>query len=387
MHSVIYRVAAGITGLLLATVVPASAAGTTGGAAAGITGWRVIKIFSQAESSGIGVTATSASDAWSIWWNEASTGPAAFVERYDGSAWRQVPVPESLINDVLDTLSVGASTATNVWDFWGSVPDGTGAIRWNGHTWRSVQLPGFVIRVSPDPADNPNAQAVVFGPNTVWVFSIGSATEFTPDHFAARYNGRNWTKVALPATPVWISALAPNDIWGLGPAAGGRHPEVLMHYNGTRWGTTPPVPGVKLASGDVGYVNELTATGPRDAWLQQGVLLRSGNNGAPLYLLHWNGTRWAKIKFGVRVSQVDDAAQDGHGGLWLIDQGPAPARHWYIDHLNAGHWTRYAVPAVRGMTLEDLSSITLIPGTRSMLVTGDLSKGHGNYGLVLKFGP
>jgi len=185
MHSVIYRVAAGITGLLLATVVPASAAGTTGGAAAGITGWRVIKIFSQAESSGIGVTATSASDAWSIWWNEAATGPAAFVERYDGSAWRQVPVPESLINDILDTLSVGASTASNVWDFWGSVPDGTGAIRWNGHTWRSVQLPGFVIRVSPDPADDPNAQAVVFGPNAAWVFSVGSATESTPDHFAA----------------------------------------------------------------------------------------------------------------------------------------------------------------------------------------------------------
>lgn len=35
---------------------------------------------------------------------------------------------------------------------------------------------------------------------------------------------------------------------------------------------------------------------------------------------------------------------------------------------------------------KDLSSITLIPGTRSMLVTGDLSNGHGNYGLVLKFG-
>jgi hypothetical protein len=267
------------------------------------------------------------------------------------------------------------------------VPDGTGAIRWNGHTWQSVQLPAFVIRVYPDPSDDPDAQAVAFGPDAVWVFSVGTETATTPDHLAARYNGHKWIQVPLPATPVWTSAPASNDIWGLGPAAGGRHPEVLMHFNGTRWTTTPPVPAAKLPAGDTGYVGDLTATGPRDAWLQQGVLLRSGDIGAPLYLLHWNGTRWAEVKFGVGVSQVDDVAQDGHGGLWLIDRGLAPAQHWYIDHLSAGHWTRYAVPAVRGMTLQDLSDITGIPGTRSMLVTGDLSKGHGNYGLVLKFGP
>jgi hypothetical protein len=387
MRSVIYRVAAGITGLALATVVCVSAAGTTGRAAAGTPGWRVIKIFSQAESSGTGLVATSASDAWSIWWNEAATGPAALVERYNGRTWRQVPVQESMINDILDTLSVAASSASNVWDFWGSVPDGTGAIRWNGHTWRSVPLPLYAIRVSPDPAGEPNAQAVIFGSDDVWVFSTGPATRSTPDHFASRFNGRKWMQVLLPATPVWISALASNDIWGLGPAAGGRHPEVLMHFNGARWTTTPPVPGVKLPAGDIGYLNDLTATSPRDAWLQQGVVLSAGNLGAPLYLLHWNGTRWAKVKFGIRVSQVDYTAQDGHGGLWLIDQGPAPARHWYIDQLSAGHWTRHAVPAVPGMTLQDLSGITLVPGTRSMLVTGDLSKGHGHYGLVLKFGP
>jgi hypothetical protein len=386
MRSVIYRVAAGMAGLLLATVGVASAAGATG-SAAGTSGWRVIKIFGQAESSGTGLVATSASDAWSIWWNQAATGQAAFVERYNGRTWRQVPVPESLVNDILDTLSVAASSAANVWDFWGSVPDGTGAIRWNGHAWRSVPLPWYAIRVSPDPAEEPNAQAVIFSSDNVWVFSVGPATRSAPDHFAAHFNGRKWTQVPLPATPVWISALAPNDIWGLGPAAGGRHPEVLMHYNGTRWATTPAVPGVKLPPADSGFVNDLTATGRRDAWLQQGVILPSGNLGVPPYLLHWNGTRWAKVKFGVRVSQVDYTAQDGHGGLWLIDQGPAPAQHWYIDHLSAGHWTRYAVPAVSGMTLQDLSGITLLPGTRSMLVTGDLSKGHGKYGLVLKFGP
>lgn len=99
---------------------------------------------------------------------------------------------------------------------------------------------------------------------------------------------------------------------------------------------------------------------------------------------------WAKVGFGAPVSQVYDMAQDGHGGLWLIDQGPAPAHHWYLDHLNAGHWTRYAVPAVRGMSLRDLSGITWIPGTRSMWATGDLAgppNGRGSSGLVLKFTP
>lgn len=142
-----------------------------------------------------------------------------------------------------------------------------------------------------------------------------------------------------------------------------------MHWNGTHWTTTAPLPAVKLPSGALGFAGDLTATGPRSAWLEQQVLLRSGASES-VYLLHWNGTRWAKITFGVPVSQVDLMAQDGHGGHWLIDHGPAPARHWFLDHLNAGHWTRYAVPAVRGMSLQDLSGITWIPGTRWMWATG-----------------
>lgn len=384
MRNMIRGLAAGITGLLLASAVPASAAGTSAAAAA--PGWRVIKVFSQAESSGIPAVATSGSDAWTIWWNQAATGQAAFVERWNGSAWQRVAVPSSLIDDVIDTLSVGASTASNVWLLWGSIPGGTGAIRWNGSVWRTVNLPGYAIRTSPDPAGDPNAQSVVFGPDDVWVFSVGAQSRTAPDHFAARFNGHKWVRVTPPATPVWISALSGNDIWGMGPAAGGSHPEVLMHFNGTRWTVTPPVPTVKLASGAFRFLENLTATGPRNAWLEEGAILRSGNTES-LSLLHWNGAGWVKVKFGVSVSQADDMAQDGHGGLWLIDQGPMPAQHWFIDHLNGGHWARYGAPAVPGMTLQDLSGITSIPGTRSMWVTGDLSKGHASSGLVLKFGP
>jgi hypothetical protein len=397
MRNVIRRAAAATAGLLLAaavlaTTVPVGAAGAVGIAAAPTVpapGWRVSMVFSGAQNM-TSVVATSASDAWSSWWIPGPAGPAPFVERWNGSAWRQVPVPSGLTDLIIDPLAVGASSASDLWEFIGSIAGPPpAALRWNGRTWRLQQLPGWVIRASPDPAGDLNAQTAVFGPGDVWVFSTGVEGTNNPDHFAARYNGRAWVKVPLPAVSQWISALAPNDIWGKGAAAAGRHPDILMHWNGKRWTTTPPLPAVQLPPGAIAFADDLTATGPRDAWLDRGILPRSGNNEA-LYLLHWNGTRWAHVRFGFPVSQVDFMAQDGHGGLWLADQGPAPARHWYLDHLSFGRWTRYAVPAVQGTTLQDLSGIAWIPGTRSMWATGDLAgppKGHGSLGLVLKFGP
>lgn len=216
MRTMIFRVAAGMAGLLLATALPASAAPASAAlspaGAAGSAGWRVSTVFSGVLSM-TSIVATSGSDAWSGWANAGPTGAPAVVEHWNGSAWRPVPVPSGLVDHVIDPLAVGASSARDMWVFSGTIADPPPvALRWNGTAWRLQQLPRWVIRVSPDPADEFNAQTAVFGPGNVWVFSIGDNGTGRPDHLAARYNGRAWIKVPLPAVPDEVSALAPNDI-------------------------------------------------------------------------------------------------------------------------------------------------------------------------------
>jgi hypothetical protein len=370
MRNLIFRVAAGTAGLVLATTLSASAAGTPG--------WRVSKTFGPAQGVwSAAFAATSASDSWSTW---NAYPNFSLVEHWTGSAWRQVRVPSNLAR-YANALAIGASSASNVWLF-----NHANVLRWNGSAWRLQQIPPWVVRLNR--AGDYTARPAVFSPRSVWVFSVGTDSSGNPDHFAARYNGHTWTRVTLPAIPGEISVLAPNDIWVHGLTPGNRHADVLMRWDSNRW-TTVTVPAVKPPPGAVEFVTGLTATGPRDAWLVRGI--EQGSAGAQsLYLMHWNGTRWAQVRFTFPTSLVNAMAQDGHGGVWTVDNGPAPGYHWYLDHLNAGHWTRYTVPAVPGRSLLDLTGITWIPGTRSLWAAGNLAgppNGNGISGLLLKFGP
>ncbi len=107
-----------------------------------------------------------------------------------------------------------------------------------------------------------NATTADFGASDLWVFSSGN--EKTP--FAARYRDGHWSKVILPAFAVQVSAVAPHDIW---------------------------------------------ATGSRS----------TSPNGV---LMHWNGRTWTRVHFRVKTTFVNDAAQDGHGGIWIVSNGPKP---------------------------------------------------------------
>jgi hypothetical protein len=149
-----------------------------------------------------------------------------------------------------------------------------------------------------------------------------------------------------------------------------------------------PIPKVTPPRGAVEFSADLAATGPADAWLDR--VIEQGSAGAQtLYLLHWNGRSWAQVKLGFPTSFVDFMTQDGHGGVWMVANGPARAFRWFTYHLNAGHWTRYAVPVAKGLSLLDLTGISWIPGTRSLWATGNMTgppNGNAIYGAILKYG-
>ncbi len=81
------------------------------------------------------VAAVSATDAWAVGYDQNSGSSAAFVERWNGSAWNVVPAP------ALTSLSSVAARSGN--DVWVTGTDANGApaaAHWNGSGWSVTPL-------------------------------------------------------------------------------------------------------------------------------------------------------------------------------------------------------------------------------------------------------
>lgn len=191
----------------------------------------------------------------------------------------------------------------------------------------------------------------------------------------------------MPGSPDEVSALSPDDIWVLGAtpasAATNNPRTILMHWDGTRWSTVT-APTVTVRGDVVVDDQDLTATGPHDAWLVREIQ-ESNSDGQPVItaavLLHWDGASWSKFAIPVPPQTgVSAMAQDGAGGLWLAAAAPAPAYTQTFYHYTGGHWARVAVPGtqatVHGSTRVTVAGLAWMPGTRRLWAFGDMLAGH-----------
>jgi hypothetical protein len=350
---------------------------------AATSGWHVITTVGSLPgvTSAGDLAVTGRTNAWSTWdmcspcagQNQAT---AVQVDRWNGSAWRQVPIPQRLGNYGTDSVGLGASSSRDAWLFDTSPLLGK-ALHWNGNRWAVRDIPRWVVRgnlsgtVALTIAD--------FGRAGMWVFSEGQESFSRLVPFAARYQHGRWAKARLPGIPIQVSAVSPTDIWALAdPASLPRNPHpFLMHWNGKRWSTTAiPAPS-KIPPKSVEFVRDLVAAGPNDVWLQRDI--ETGTQGArTLYLLHWNGKAWHRLPLRKPTSGVVEMARDGHGGLWLVTNGPGPAFRWFFDHMNGGRWTRTLVPGTAKTTVQEVTRLAWIPGTRSEWAAGGLLPVNSN---------
>jgi hypothetical protein len=371
--------------LTLSTCLPAGAAAvpTTPSPA---TGWNVATTIGPAE--GVWTENLSASgpdDAWSTWnaCTSCSSPPVnvSYVEHWDGSAWAQVPVPGSLAKYAANPLAVSSSSASNAWLF-----DPGKTLRWNGTAWALHSQPAWVVHSNLGGEYDVTAQ--VFSPTSAWVFSLGVDSFTSPDHYAATWNGHAWSKVIMPGVPDWVSVVSADDIWALGPtpatALKNKPTDVLMHWDGTSWSSTA-LPKVTIPKGTTEGPGGLAADSATQAWVPW--YITKGTAGAkPAYLLELNGTTWSKVSIKYPTISFNAIAQDGHGGLWMAADGPAPDFTSYFYHLNGTSWTKEAVPAAAGMGLLEISGLTWVPGTQSMWAPADMTEGNNIYGAILGYG-
>ena len=360
-------------------------------------GWRVTKVIGPVAGATYvaDFVATGRRNAWSTWGTCNPCGGASpkqtfAVERWNGRAWRGVPLsPAQETKETTFSVAFGASSSSNAWVFNG-LQDHTTALQWNGRTWESRPIPAWVVRnnLSGDYA----VSAEVFSPKSMWVFSSGVDSFTKPEHFAARYSGGKWTKVQLPGVPLGVSAASQDDLLvsGVTPSSAlKRNPVgILMRWNGHRWSTLS-LPTVRGSAASHEYVTDITAVSPHSVWAQR---YYSGSPGTPrtLYLLHWNGTGWRRVNIRYANSSVDSLVPDGHGGLWMIANGPPPAYRWYFYHYNGGRWSRTAVRSAAGTSLQEVTQLALVPGTRSVLAAGGVIVPHradGIRGAIWQYGP
>jgi hypothetical protein len=366
------------------------AAGPGQAQAARTPGWRVIKtIGPDAGATGVnGFLAAGAKVAWSTWSTCNPCGGSKpvetfLVQRWNGKSWRTVPMPKALeAKESEFAVGLAASSSTNAWLFnW--FQDSTKALRWTGRSWHVVTIPSWVVRGNL--SGDVSLAAYAFAPSSAWVFSFGVDSFTKPETFAARYADGKWTKSGLPGVPVDADAVAANDIWVLGVTAksalGSHQVQILMHWNGRRWSTVTVVPGVaKLPAGTTEAVVDLAANSADNVWLQRD--LATTSSVYTMDLLHWTGKKWQRVAIKYAKSFIDDMTTDGHGGLWMIANGPAPKYAWYFYHYGSGHWSRVGIPSARGTTLQGASRLVNVPGTTTMLAAGQVELPHRAEGLL-----
>lgn len=363
-----------------AAAVTILASGGQAGAAAPHPGWRIVATVGATSHNERpeALTATGPKDAFSAWTcNSCSTfnRNLDFVLHWDGRRWRSIGLPVPLTYPRFVT-SVSASSASNLW----AVTDQGRVGIWNGRRWTVKVPPAWVLRATRE--GDPDGQAAVLAPGNAWVFSGGAISEPT---LAAHFVRGAWRKAWLPVAPYAVSQVSSRDLWVLGDTrkslTTGKPVIAVAHWNGSAWHALA-LPKVRVPSGGgTGY--SLAAVAPRDIWLAREVGNSLGHT-VSTALLHWTG-RWRVIKVPFSTYSFESVSQDGHGGVWMLADRVLPSFHQDLYHYGSGRWVRQVVPARAGVPVS-ATTLTWIPGTRSLWAIGDLRNGSGSTGAILRDG-
>ena len=151
---------------------------------------------------------------------------------------------------------------------------------------------GWRLVPSPRVSDAQLADVQALRPNLVWaagsgITSVGRPTRILVEH----WDGHRWRARRLPQTGFvnGLSASSNRDIWLVGQ--GSDFTPLILHYDGVGW-TQLPSP---LPAGEQGWLHDVLALGPRDAWAvgSDGHTLPDGY--ARALILHWDGSRWSSV--------------------------------------------------------------------------------------------
>jgi hypothetical protein len=354
------RTAMAVAGSVLALGGGTFAAGSARAlsASAGATGWRVNQTVSIRGKSVLlnDIDAIGPADAWVT--GQVSTNDGSnlglLLEHWNGSSWARVALPARDAArfrgpDQIYSF-VAASSRRDVW----VIGDSGEYLQLRGGAWAagSVPLPRKNLVVLD--------QAAAFSPADVWVFgtqAVGPVSRLDFRPYAARFNGKRWTRVTLPGTgPAVVSALAADDMWAVTgaviPGTGLTATPRVLHWNGRSWRALPAQPRLPGHA----TLSTVLAQAHGTAWVGGSLPNRKG--GTSELAWEWNGRSWAAADPPGAPSTADyyltGLVPGGTGGLWgigtsLLSSSPGATRIWdYAD----GTWSVPGQVSQRWLFLE-----------------------------------
>jgi hypothetical protein len=325
--------------LILAAAVPSSAA----------VAWEIVRSANKGPSWIYGMGTSPSGEVWAVG-NYYEHGFEPLVERWDGTSWTVVEVPETGSDAVLN--DVAAVSSTDVWAVGytsiGNAPTRTLTLHFDGTTWK--------ITRSPSPSKNP-----FYGENNLYSVTALPTGEawavgyrFTNRGYQAlilRWSGAKWTVMSVPPARyrklTSVVARSPQDVWAIGyefTFKTGYQP-MALHWDGSRWRTVRPV---KVSTGSA-YLEGATITPSGELWAVGYQVVSSVPQ--PLFQ-RWDGTEWGivpspQLKSKYNFLQAIEAVSDGD--VWAAGYRTIGHRDvTFVEHWNGLHWAVVPTPDVPG---------------------------------------
>jgi hypothetical protein len=207
---------------------------------------------------------------------------------------------------------VVAVSANDVWAVGSAFDDARALDRpliehWNGAAWKRVSTPdvgrGFAALTG----------VAAVGPNDVWAVGSFVKQRFGSEHsLILHWDGSAWTQVASPLRAQWdgltgVAAVASDDVWAAG---NGYRGAFILHFDGTTWAKAP--------GSDAAWLEDIVAVGPNDVWaVGQGVF----NGVYPTFTEHWDGVAWSEVpspSTALDFNEFHAVSGSSPGDVWAV---------------------------------------------------------------------
>jgi hypothetical protein len=350
--------------VLVASVLTAATGASMSGAAPAAAEAGPVAASSGFTAVGVlgSVAAVSAQNAWAVGFTGNLEGEhASLIVHWNGTAWRQMPSPESRGSQL---NGVAATSAGNAWAV-GVAGNKSLILHWNGTMWKravSPSMPGGADLIAVAATSARNA----------WAVGCTGCTGTTTNNsqpLIVRWNGSAWKRVPSPTTRrgadlVALAATSARNAWAVGCTSctgliGPNSQPLIVRWNGSGWKRvpSPTARGGAILSG-------VAAASASHAWAVGSVGFALTPSPATL-ILHWNGTAWRRVSSphsgGGLLSGV---AATSAGNAWAvgytIDDKPV------LLHWNGGTWKQ--VPSPTFAVGDDLIGVAAISSRNAWAV-------------------
>jgi hypothetical protein len=295
----------------------------------------------------LGVSASSAADAWAVGSDSSRGAPPNLAEHWNGKTWANVPVPSPPGSSGLG--SVTDISATDAWAASWQFSPVARIFHWNGKKWSQTPIPAGATAIH-----------AVSGLSPANAWAVGSAGSAT---LVLHWNGKAWKRVPSPNPGSYrqlagLTVTSADSAWAVGSVSSGDIPSgLILHWNGKTW---KRVPSPNPAGGQYGNALQgVTARSAASAWAVGCSDECTAFGGRP-QIEHWNGTSWKQAATPATpfsVYSLDAVAATSTGNIWAVgDNGPVTSEYGSIVHGNGKTWT--LAPGVRNAGLNAVAAIS-----------------------------